>query len=166
MRCPDTAVFFRPSPPLVAARSLTRLPICSGKSHQGLWTQAQPAGNQLKSHRPRAVRPSDRYRRVRAIRNSPSDVAACHRVVRRHTCCSPATRRSMRTTQARAAPGVNLDQPASPGCRPSLWRGPNKEFYFKKFKTKKLRRLEDQKSHFAQFGLSSNCVIKRNPRTP
>ena len=33
MRCPDTAVF-RPSPPLVA-RSLTRLPICSGKSHPG-----------------------------------------------------------------------------------------------------------------------------------
>ena len=41
-----------------------------------------------------------------------SDVAACHRVVRRHTCCSPATRRSMRATQARAAPGVNVDQPA------------------------------------------------------
>ena len=35
MRCPDTAVF-RPSPPLVA-RSLTRLPIYSGKSHPGLW---------------------------------------------------------------------------------------------------------------------------------
>ena len=52
MRCPDTAVF-RPSPPLVA-RSLTRLPICSGKSHPGLYTQAQPAGSQLKSHRPRA----------------------------------------------------------------------------------------------------------------
>ena len=44
--------------------------------------------------------------------SSPSDVAACHRVVRRHTCCSPVTRRSMRATQARAAPGVNVDQPA------------------------------------------------------
>ena len=46
---------------------------------------------------------------------SPSDVAACHRVVRRQTCCSPVTRRSMRATQARAAPGVNVcpcaDQP-------------------------------------------------------
>ena len=82
------------------------------KSHPGLQTQAQPAGHQLKSHRPRAVRPPDRYGRVRAIRDSPSDVAACHRVVRRHTCCSPATRRSMRATQARAAPGVNVDQPA------------------------------------------------------
>ena len=32
---------------------------------------------------------------------------------RRHTCCLPATRRSMRATQqARAAPGVGVDQPA------------------------------------------------------
>ena len=48
--------------------------------------------------------------------------------------------------------------PRSPGSRPSLWRGLNEEFYLKKFKTKKLRGLEDQKSHFAQFELSSNCV--------
>jgi hypothetical protein len=35
-----------------------------------------------------------------------------NRVVRRHTCCSPVTRRrSMRATQARAAPEVNVDQP-------------------------------------------------------
>ena len=68
---------------------------------------------QLKSHRPRAVRPPGRYGRARAIRDSPSsDVAACNRVVRRHTCFSSATRRSMRATQARAAPGVNVDQPA------------------------------------------------------
>ena len=33
--------------------------------------------------RPRAVGPPDRYERVRAIRDSPSDVAACHRAVRR-----------------------------------------------------------------------------------
>ena len=42
--------------------------------------------------RPRAVRPPGRYGRVRAIRDSPSDVDACHRVVRRHTCSSPVTR--------------------------------------------------------------------------
>ena len=39
--------------------------------------------------------------------------------------------------------------------------------FIKKFKTKKLRRLEERKSHFfVQFELSSNCVIKRNPRKP
>ena len=65
----------------------------------------------MKSHRPRAIRPLDRYGGARTIRDSPSDVAACHRVVRRHTCCSPATRRSMRATQARAAPGVDVGQP-------------------------------------------------------
>ena len=36
----------------------------------------------------------------RAIRHSPSDVGACHRVMRKHTCCSPATQRSMRATVA------------------------------------------------------------------
>ena len=70
---------------------------------------AQPAGHQSKSHRPRAVRPPGRYGRVRAIRDSPSDVAACHRVVRRHTCCSPATRRPMRATQARGAAPPRLE---------------------------------------------------------
>ena len=33
--------------------------------------------------------------------DDPSDVGACHRVVRIHTCCSSVTRRSMRATQAR-----------------------------------------------------------------
>ena len=44
-----------------------------------------------------------RYGGARAIRDrdSPPDVGACHRVVRRHTCCSPVTRRPMRATQAR-----------------------------------------------------------------
>ena len=54
-----------------------------------------PARSRLKSNRPRAIRPLDRYKGARAIRASPSDVGACHRVVRRHTCCSPVTRRSM-----------------------------------------------------------------------
>ena len=48
--------------------------------------------------------------------------------------------------------------PRSPGSRTSLQRGPNEEFYLKQFKTKELWRLEDRKSHFAQFELSSNCV--------
>ena len=68
----------------------------------------------LKSHRPRAIRPLDRYGGARAIRDSPSDVGACHRVVRRHTCCSLVTRRSIRATRdtsARAAPGVHVCQP-------------------------------------------------------
>ena len=47
-----------------------------------------------------------------SLRPPTSDVGACHRVVRRHTCCSPVTRRSMRAIQARAAPGVNVGQPA------------------------------------------------------
>ena len=71
-----------------------------------------PARGRLKIHRHRAIRSLDRYGGIRAIRDSPSDVAACHRVVRRHTCCSPATRRSMRATQVRATPGVNVGQPA------------------------------------------------------
>ena len=71
-----------------------------------------PARGRLKIHRHRAIRSLARYGGARAIRDSPSDVAACHRVVRRHTCCSPATRRSMRATQARATPGVNVGQPA------------------------------------------------------
>ena len=71
-----------------------------------------PARWRLKSHCPRAIRPIGRYGGARTIRDSPSDVGACHRVVRRHTCCSPATRRSMRATQERAAPGVNVGQPA------------------------------------------------------
>ena len=49
----------------------------------------------------RAIRPLDRDGGARAIRDSPSDVGACHRVVRRHTCFSSVTRRSMRATQAR-----------------------------------------------------------------
>ena len=39
-------------------------------------------GPGLKSHRPRAVRPPGRYGRVRVIRDSPSDVAACQPIVR------------------------------------------------------------------------------------
>ena len=52
---------------------------------------------------------------ARAIRDSPPDVGAWHRVVRRHTCCSPVTRRSAidaSDTSARAALGVHVGQPA------------------------------------------------------
>ena len=71
-----------------------------------------PARWRLESHRPRAIRPLGRYGGACAIRGSPFDVGACHRVVRRYTCCSPAIRRSMRATQARAASGVHVGQPA------------------------------------------------------
>ena len=69
-----------------------------------------------KSHRPRAIRPLDRYGQARAIRDSPSDVGACHRVVRRHTCCSPVTRRSMRACERhkRASRAWSARWPASP----------------------------------------------------
>ena len=48
-------------------------------------------------------------------------------------------------SRIRALPHVHLH---SPGSRPSSLRGLNEEFYKKKLKTKKLRRLEDRKSHF------------------
>ena len=81
MQCPDTAAF-RLSPPLVA-RPLARLAIRSGKSHPGLQMQPQPVRHRFESHRSRAIRPPDRYGygRARAVRDSPSDVATCHRVV-------------------------------------------------------------------------------------
>ena len=112
MRCPDAAVF-RLSPPLVA-RPLTTL----GHSQ---WpepprfadaTASSPAAAEelTPSHDPTIRRP-EHCGRVRAVRNSRSDVAACHRVVRRHT-CSLVTRRSTRATQARAAPGAHAGQPA------------------------------------------------------
>ena len=62
------------------------------------------------------IRPLVRYGGARAIRDSPSDVAACHRVVRRHT-CSPVTRRSTRARQAQAAPRAHA------GCRPVSPKG-------------------------------------------
>ena len=65
----------------------------------------------MKSDSLRAIRPPDRCGRVSAVRNSPSDVIACQRVVRRHT-CSPVTRRPTRATQARRAPRVYVGQPA------------------------------------------------------
>ena len=72
-----------------------------------------PARRRLKGHRPRTIQPLGRYGGARAIRDSPPDVAACHRaVVRRHTCCPPVTRRPTRATQARVAPGVHVCQPA------------------------------------------------------
>ena len=57
------------------------------------------------------IQPLCRYGGARSIRDSPSDVAACHRMVRRHT-CSPVTRRSRRARQAQAAPGAHVSQSA------------------------------------------------------
>ena len=106
MRCPDTAVF-RLSPPLIA-RPLNAL----GHSQWPVFAGAtpQPARQRLNSSFPRAIRPPDRCGRFRAVRDSPSDVVACQRVVRIHT-RSPVTRRpTTRATQARAAPGVHVGQ--------------------------------------------------------
>ena len=107
-----------PTPPCSAFRPLSspahsqRLAIRSGQSHPGLHTQPPPARKQLKSQRLRAIRRPACCGRVRAARNSPSDVAACHRVVRRHTCSLVTTRRSTQATQARAGPGAHVGRPA------------------------------------------------------
>ena len=79
IRCPDTAAF-RFSPPLVA-RPLARLAIRSGKSHPDLQTQPQPVRHHFERHRSRAIRPPDRYGRVRAVRDSPSNATTCRRAV-------------------------------------------------------------------------------------
>ena len=76
-----------------------------------LSTHPQPARQRLKSDSLRVIQPPGRCGRVRAVRNSPSDVVACLRVVRRHT-CSPVTRRSMRVAQTRGACGSQAGQPA------------------------------------------------------
>ena len=108
-----------PTPPCSAFRLL------SSPAHSHAWPFAvakatqvctrirtsRVAGEESPSSRDPTTR-LDRYGGGRAIRDSPSDVGACHRVVRRHTCCSPVTRRSMRATQARATPGVSGGQPA------------------------------------------------------
>ena len=84
------------TPPCSAFRLLSspahsqRSAIRSGQSHSGLQTQPPSARKQLRNHRLHAIRRPDRCGRVRAVRNSPSDIASCHRVVRRHT-CSPVT---------------------------------------------------------------------------
>ena len=90
MRCPGASVLCL-SPPLVALL-LARLAIIrSGQSHPGLYTQPHQPGS---GRRVTALARFDhstaiRYGGARAIRDSPSDVGACQRVVRRHTCCSP-----------------------------------------------------------------------------
>ena len=104
-----------PTPPRSTFRLLSSpahskcLAIRSGQSHPGLQSQPSPARHQLKSHRlGHAIRRPGRCGRVRAVRKSPSDIAACHRAVRRHT-FSPVTRRSAQATQqARAAPGAHV----------------------------------------------------------
>ena len=102
-----------PTPPCSAFHLLsspahsTRLAIRSGQFSQ---VQPQPARQRLNSSFPRAIRPPDRCGRFRAVRDSPSDVVACQRVVRIHT-RSPVTRRpTTRATHARAAPGVHVGQ--------------------------------------------------------
>ena len=94
MRFPGASVLCL-SPPLVAALSLMRLAIRSGQSHPGSQTHPpQLARQRLKSHRPRATRPPDRFGGARASvpsvalpptspRMSPH--AIVYRVVRRHT---------------------------------------------------------------------------------
>ena len=128
MRCPDTAVF-RLSPPLVA-RPLTALGHSQWPEPPGFAdaTATSPAAV-LKSscYRLRATRRPDRCGRVRAVvRNSPSDIAACHRAVRRQT-CYPVTRRSTRATKARTASArVGVGQPAPKAPSEASYEARNK----------------------------------------
>ena len=73
-----------------------------------------PARWRLKSHRPRATRQLGRYRGARTIRDSPSDVGASHRMVRRPTCyllfSGQSTTIDASDTSARAARGVHVGQ--------------------------------------------------------
>ena len=111
VRCPGASVL-RLSPPLVAL-SFTCWSldvIGSGQSHPVSWTQAQGAWQRPKSHRSRGAVSRKRYGGARVTRDSPSNVAACHCVVRRHT-RSPVTRRSTRATPAQAAPRGHVGQP-------------------------------------------------------
>ena len=113
MRSQDSAVS-RLSPPLIA-HSLTRFAICSGQSHPGLQTQPQPVRHRLESHRSRALRPPGRYGRVRPVRDSPSDVATCHRVVPTgtHSPEQPDDRRDRHKREPRLGPR----RPTSPKDR-------------------------------------------------
>ena len=106
MSCPYAAVF-RLSPPLVAP-SLTRLAFRSGQSHPVSLSQTLPSDWDRRATAPLGIRLLGRYRGARAVHGSPSDIAACHRVVLRGT-HSPVNRRTTRATQVRAAPaGVQV----------------------------------------------------------
>ena len=109
---PDAAVI-RLSPPL-DARPLTtpgHLQWPEPPRFSDATASSPPAVEELTPSLDPTTRPLRRCGRVRAVRNSPSDVAACHRVVRRHT-CSLVTRRSTRARQVRAVPGAHVGQPA------------------------------------------------------
>ena len=84
MRCPGASVLCL-SPPLIALL-LTRLAIRSGQSHPGLYTQHNRTSPVAVEEPPSSRDPTNRlsYGGARAIRDSPSDVGACHRVVRSH----------------------------------------------------------------------------------
>ena len=120
---PPCSAFHPPSSPAHSQRFAIRSGQ-SQRSHPGLQTHLPPARKQLKSHRLHATRQPDRFGRVRAVRNSPSDITPCRRVVQRRT-CSPVTRRSTRATQARAraAPG------AWGSCRPTSPKTPSEASY-------------------------------------
>ena len=86
MPCPDTAVFASSRRPLT--RPLTRLAIRSGPPRFLDETETSPAAvEEPLRYRARAIRLPYRCGRVCAAcaRDSPPDVATCHRVVRRRT---------------------------------------------------------------------------------
>ena len=74
--------------------------------------QPQPVRHRFESHRSRAIRPPGRYGRVRAVRDSPSNAATCHRVVPTgaHSAESPGDRRDRHKREPRLGPR----RPASP----------------------------------------------------
>ena len=104
MRCPGAQCLhvLCLSPPLVALL-LKRFAIRSGQSHPGLYTQPhQPGSGRRVTILARSDHSTATEEPVLSMTLPPTSVlGACHRVVRRQTCCSPVTRRSMRATQAR-----------------------------------------------------------------
>ena len=94
---PPCSTFYL-SPPLVALL-LTRLAtfavakatqVCSRNRTSPI------AAVESLSLRDQTTRPPRSYGGARAIRDSPSDVGACHRAVRRHTCCSRSGNRGLK----------------------------------------------------------------------
>ena len=122
MRCPGASVLCL-SPPLVAALLLARLAIRSGQSHPGLYTQPhQPGSGRRATALARSGHSAEAPPRPCALTTTTEEPApsatlpptSVHIIVwcgDTPACCSPATRRSMRATQARAAPGVDVGQP-------------------------------------------------------
>ena len=122
MQCPSASVLCL-SPPLVALLLTPRtLGHSQGPKPPRFLHATAPARLRLKSHRPHAIRPLGRYGGARAIRDSPSDVGACLRVVRGQTCFSPVTSGDRCERHKRTSRTWSGRWPASPKGRIGIVR--------------------------------------------